>query len=74
MGSGGSQLSLIAHDELQYLPRGINVTDLDWLPVPIVEAEKPEHPNAEKNRLHMEQIQIGIDQIFAARKSKSEEI
>ena len=59
---GDNQLTLIPHDELQYTNlHGINE---DWRPVPIVEAEKPEHPHDKEERERMEGITSAIRNVF----------
>lgn len=44
---GRNPFKLVAHDELQYNNTGLMV---DWAPVLVVEAEKPEHPHEAKDR------------------------
>ena len=54
----GSQLSLISHDELQVYSHGV------WEAVPVVEAEKPEHPKAKQQREEMERMTLEVKKIF----------
>lgn len=56
---GDNQLSLLSHDELQYEDESGY-----WQPVPVVEAEKPEHPKDAQEREHAEQMRKALNDIF----------
>lgn len=49
---GPIQYVLIHHDQLQYKEQGW----MDWKPVPIVEGEKPMHPDDVERRKDMKEI------------------
>lgn len=59
---GSNPMELVAHDQLQYTENYGSV-NVQWKPVPIVEAEKPEHPNDKRQREHFEKMQRNFKEI-----------
>lgn len=59
---GKNPMKLVAYDELQY--RGSGAHKDDWLPLPVVEDAKPEHPDAAKNREWEERAIKSIQKTF----------
>jgi hypothetical protein len=53
-------MHLEATDELQYRNH-----KNEWLPLPIVEAEKPEHPDEIELRRQNEEMQAAVDRLLA---------
>lgn len=66
---GSNPVKLVAHDELQYRSRGAQKDH--WISVPVVEAARPEHPQAKRDREAHEQSIAGIQQIFRTALEKS---
>lgn len=52
-------------DELQYRNH-----KNEWLPLPVVDAEKPEHPDEAESRRHNKEMQAAVDRLVADGKIK----
>lgn len=66
---GDNPLTLVAHDELQACYH-FGPGEDTWVPVEVVEMEKPEHPRDKKRREDLESATQGIRDIFKNAKAK----
>jgi len=58
---GKNPLTLVAHDELQFFHEASG----SWVAIPIVEAEKPEHPDDREQRKRNEEMSKAFDQSYS---------
>jgi hypothetical protein len=63
---GSNPMKLVAYDELQY--RGSGPQKDDWLPVPVVEAEKPLYPHDAQQQDNIRRQSEELRDIFAKAK------
>ena len=64
---GGIEYILQQYDELQFRPI---VSHGDWTSVPIVEGEKPIHPDEARRNKELKDLNITIDNLIASRTIK----
>ena len=64
---GDNPMELVVHDQLQYFDSRGSFGPPDesmWFPVPVVEAEKPEHPRDRKEREELKRFQVELQRRF----------
>lgn len=58
--AGPPQYKLIHQDQLQYREQSF----MDWKPVPIVEGDKPKHPDDAKREQEMNELNMTLDKMI----------